>query len=335
VNDQIQVILIGVGDMALGSHLPTLKEHKLANIAAIVRSSCKNLNETMPTYSPDQLQEAIRKHLPSLAIIASPHCFHYEQTRTCLSNGCHVLVEKPLALDYDQTLDLMHLAHNSDRLLVVNLQRRYEGAASVYRELMKNSKLGYIQAVHGVFVHRFSQDDQDDNWRQQREKCGEGILDDSAYHLIDLLIYFAGATVCDESLKAHCLFEDGLCHSFSCIFQTKTGVMVSAYASYLSPVDTVQEEITVIGSEGSLFIRRFCMHWNQNPPEVFYKAADGREQVEFDLSDRPCGRQLPLRMMLDVMAGRTDRDSLLTESPYVLETHRAISLIKQRAGLLA
>ena len=43
-------------------------------------------------------------------VVCTPHIFHFEQARTALAAGKHVLVETPLCLDYSQALELVELA---------------------------------------------------------------------------------------------------------------------------------------------------------------------------------------------------------------------------------
>ena len=66
-----------------------------------------------------------------------------------------------------------------DRLLVVGLQRRYEGTAAVFRRLAGEGRLGAIRLVHGLFAHRFAGEWMQ-GWRSDPARAGAGIIDDSA-----------------------------------------------------------------------------------------------------------------------------------------------------------
>jgi len=326
IQEKIRTLLVGYGELGRKSHHPLLNNSPNVKIVGIVRAKDKEPVYGLPVFT--SLELAVQEQKPDLAIISTPHHFHYEQAKLCLENNCHVLVEKPLTLCYGEAEHLVRLAEASERLLVIGLQRRYEGLANVFRDLLKEGKLGKIQLIHGLFAHRFS-DQEVQGWRSNPKFVGAGIVDDSALHLIDLLLYFADGKV--QDLHARVLGgEDGnLPHSFTCFFDTDSNVTVSACGSYLSPVNSVQEEISIWGTNGALFARRFCKEWNTNPPVVFFKSSDGKQKQDFNLSDMPMGRELPLKTLLRFLAGKAPRDALLTEAKNTLETHRTIELIRK------
>lgn len=323
----LRALLVGYGDMGKSCHFPVLSESPEVDLVGVVRASQQETAPGVPVFQ--SLAEALKQVQPDLAIISTPHRLHYQQARDCLEHGCHLLVEKPLTLRYADAQDLVDLAERKERLLVVGLQRRYEGLAATFRQLVDEGKLGEIRLVHGLFGHRFSEADRG-GWRADPDLAGAGIVDDSALHLLDLLLYFAGGHA--EALEARVLSSgrETAAHSFSCFFDTTNGAAVSACGTYLSPVNSVQEEISIWGSEGALFGRRFCRSWNTDPPQVFYKSSDGRHQQEFDLSELPRGRALPLQALLGVLTGKAPRTALLTEARETLEVHRVVELIRQR-----
>lgn len=57
-------------------------------------------------------------------IVACPAIYHAETVKAALSAGCHVLVEKPLALTGEEAMALAELAEKSDRVLQVGHQER-------------------------------------------------------------------------------------------------------------------------------------------------------------------------------------------------------------------
>ena len=322
----IRALVVGYGAIVKDCHLPLLRETPGVTVVGVVRGGGDQAEPGLPVYPT--LDQALGQARPDLVVISTPHHLHYEQARACLERGCHVLVEKPMTLRLAESRDLVRLAERQGRLLVVGLQRRYEGFAVVFRGLAGSGRLGEIRLVHGLFAHRFEGEPLR-GWRTDPVRAGAGIIDDSAVHLIDLLIVFAGGP--SSRLQARVLGGDGwdLPHSFTCFFDAGDAT-VSACGSYLSPVNSVQEEVSIWGTKGALFARRFCREWNTDPPAVYYKSADGSEREEFDLSGLPTGKALPLRSLLAVLSGREPRDSLLTEGKDVLETHRVIEWIREQ-----
>lgn len=326
---KIKVLLVGAGQMGIKYHYPIFQKDKQIQITGTIKSNPESFNE-IPSYRPQQLEEVIKANQPELVIISSPHKFHFIQCKIALENSCNVLCEKPLAFNLDEVQELVNLANQKNRLLVVNLQRRYEGPASVFYELYKNGEFGEIKLVQGLFSHQFNMDTHDmGGWRLDPEIAGAGIIEDSAFHLIDLLILFSGGGAIKKSFSGFYISRKSIPHTFSCQFTTKKGVIVSAAGSYITPQNSVQEEISILGTKGSLFIRRFKKEWNQNPPELVYKSYDGSKLINYDLNTIPFGRHLPLYNFINFIKGDTHIKDILTQGKDVLETHKVISWIKE------
>lgn len=320
---EIRAIIVGYGQMGR-LHLDTLQSRLGVRPIGIVRRAADPVEGDVPVYT--SLRAALDQR-PDLAIVSTPHYLHYEQAQLCLRSGCHLLVEKPLALRYAEAVELHDLAKTQERFLVVGLQRRYEGLSAIFRAAVAAGDLGRVELVHGFFAHRFAPSGPE-GWRTDPGAVGAGILDDSAIHLIDLLLSFSGGRVRAATGRLLGGSSTALPHSFACVLDTDAGPTVSACGSYLSPAASVQEEISIFGTNGSLFGRRFCRQWNADPPAVFFKSADGSVSREYDMTAYPSGRALPLVALLEVLQHRRAPDALHSEVARVLETHRAVELIR-------
>jgi predicted dehydrogenase len=325
----LRVLLIGYGEMGRRSHLPMLlKGPPTVTVVGVVRRNQKPIDEIPNVPVFDNSDTAIERLKPDLSVISTPHAFHATQIRSALKNDSHVFVEKPLALNFNEATELVSLAKERSRLLVVGLQRRYEGFSSIIRELKSDGRLGSILHAHGLFAHTFDSIGPH-GWRSDPKLAGAGILDDSAYHILDVMLAATGGEV-QRLAGCHVLDSGlGIPQSFSTILEMDCGAMVTVSGSYLSPKQSVQEEISIFGSKGSVFARRFCREWNTDPPVVFFKSRDGSASQDFDLHSRPSGRELPLKAMVAVLIGQLSRGALMTEATDTLATHRAIALIKQ------
>ena len=317
----LRVLFIGYGAMVRNHH-----EHVIADFGEVV-GVCRRSTADGPPHIPvfGSVAEGLATG-PDLVVVSTPHSLHFEQVWQCLDAGCHVLVEKPMALDVAQVEELVTLAERKGRLLVEGLQRRYEGLACSFRRLKVDVALGEVQFVHGLFAHRFADTE---GWRADPRQAGLGIIDDSAIHLVDLLMYFAGG----EPISMHCELgtdDSGLPTTFATSFSTDSGVIVSACGSYLSPVRSVQEEISIFGSEGSLFARRFRIEHDVLPPEIVFKSAGGEIVERIDAMALPIGRTLPLRAVLAALVGSGPRSDIHSEGRNVVGTHRLLQAMRRK-----
>jgi predicted dehydrogenase len=92
-------------------------------------------------------------------VVATPVSSHFELAMAALEAGKHVLVEKPLASNSEQSLKLIEKAASLKRVLMVDHTFVYTSAVRKIRELIASNALGdiyYYDAVRvnlGLFQH--------------------------------------------------------------------------------------------------------------------------------------------------------------------------------------
>lgn len=75
-------------------------------------------------------------------VIAAPAAAHADLVHQALSAGLDVLVEKPLALSAAEAWELVHLAKEKDRILMVGHTFEFNPAVLRIRDLIENGELG-------------------------------------------------------------------------------------------------------------------------------------------------------------------------------------------------
>jgi predicted dehydrogenase len=86
-------------------------------------------------------------------VIATPAETHFDLTRLSLEAGKDVFVEKPLALTYEQGEQLVRLAEERGRMLMVGHVLEYHPAIARLHELVRDGALGKI---HYIYSNRLS-----------------------------------------------------------------------------------------------------------------------------------------------------------------------------------
>lgn len=180
------------------------------------------------------IEDVLRWEIPAV-VIATPASTHYELARKILEANMHVLVEKPLALRYEQGRELVDLAASRDRLLMVGHVLEYHPAVLRLRALVQEGELGDVQYLYS---NRLSLG------KIRRE---ENILWSFAPHDIAVILSLVGelplrvsatggtyvqANIPDTTIT-HLLFEDG--------------IRSHIYVSWLHPFK--EQRLVVIGSE--------------------------------------------------------------------------------------
>ncbi len=81
-------------------------------------------------------------------VLATPAARHFEHVRQALEAGKDVFVEKPLALDVDEGRQLVSLAAERDRILMVGHVLQYHPAVEKLQDLVRKGELGEVRYVY-------------------------------------------------------------------------------------------------------------------------------------------------------------------------------------------
>jgi len=184
-------------------------------------------------------------------IIASPHTVHFEQIMTCLDRGLHVLAEKPMVCSVAHAKAVIKKANQKKRLLMISYQRHYSPAFRAAREIVQSGRIGkltYIAALQGQEWLRVTKG----TWRQKPELSGGGQLNDSASHLLDIILWVSNlqpasvfARMDNRGTKVD--INSGLTVQF------KEGAIASI--AVVGDAPGWWEEVTYYGDKGALYIR--------------------------------------------------------------------------------
>jgi predicted dehydrogenase len=99
------------------------------------------------------------KDIDAVAIV-TPVSTHYELARACLMEGKHVLIEKPMCSSVEECKDLVEIAKQKNKIIMVDHTFVYHPAIKKCKELIEAGELGdsmlYFDSVRinlGLFQH--------------------------------------------------------------------------------------------------------------------------------------------------------------------------------------
>jgi predicted dehydrogenase len=133
------VALIGAGVMANTYHYPSLASFPDVELVAISDLVVEKARQTAERFdiAGNRVYTDYRRMLaetsPDAVYILMPPQILYEPAHYTLMQGCHVFVEKPLALTTHQARMLAYTAGEHGCLTMVGFQRRFVPAATVLR----------------------------------------------------------------------------------------------------------------------------------------------------------------------------------------------------------
>jgi predicted dehydrogenase len=136
-------------------------------------------------------------------VIATPNCFHAEQSIAALERGIAVFCQKPLGRNALETRKIVDAARKSDRLLGVDLSYRGIPAMQAVSDFVESGDLGNVFAVDAKFHNGYGPDKP---WFRDFSLSGGGCMLDLGSHLLDLALRplgFPKVTQVQSSLFAH------------------------------------------------------------------------------------------------------------------------------------
>jgi predicted dehydrogenase len=186
-----------------------------------------------------------------LVYISTPPFLHYEQARSALEAGKHVICEKPLALTVKQADELIALARRQDRLLVANLMQRYNPVFETVGQVIERKPLG--EFLHGYFENYASDENlPPEHWFWDREKSG-GIFVEHGVHFFDMVEGWLGL---GEVVSAQATRRgDGCEDQVQCTVRYSGGVHFNFYHGFHQPGRMDRQELRLIFERGDILLQ--------------------------------------------------------------------------------
>jgi predicted dehydrogenase len=128
--------------------------------------------------------------------LAVPNRLHFEMAKAVLKAGKHVLCEKPLAMNSEESAELVRLAGESNLAAGVNYNIRYYPLCQEAAHRVRSGSLGQLFHVCGSYVQDWLLFETDYNWRVLAQEGGElRAVSDIGTHWLDLIRFITGLEI--------------------------------------------------------------------------------------------------------------------------------------------
>lgn len=185
----IPVGLIGYGYGGRVFHAPLIRAVAALDLRSIVTSRTAEVARIPGATAVASVAELLADPAIELVVVASPSDTHFEIAHQALTEGKHVVVDKPFTLTAHESEMLIHLAKRNGRLLSVFQNRRWDGDFLTATRLITGGALGNVYHYEAHY-DRFRVQVRP-VWREQGGP-GSGILYDLGSHLIDQALQLFG-----------------------------------------------------------------------------------------------------------------------------------------------
>jgi len=273
----IKVGIIGTGGMA-GAHARAYRAIKGCKIVAACDIDSKKVSTFAREHEIDRVYTNVETLLSDgdcdAFSIVTPDPTHHPLTMQALSANMHVLCEKPLGLNFEQTVEMQRAAEKAGVIHMVNFSYRNSSAIQKATELVAQGELGNIRHVHANYLQSWLVHDYWGDWRKtpawlwrlSRDRGSAGVINDIGIHIIDFASMPLGSLA-----SVHCRLK---------CFEKEEGPEVDGYTLDANDSAIITAEFTN-GALGTIHTTRWA-YPHENSLQLFLYG--NKASIEIDLN---------------------------------------------------
>jgi len=326
---KLRVGVIGLGMGA--AHVHGYRGHPDAEVVAVAdkdsnRLAARGKELQIASQYTDPIQ-MLRKEKLDIVSVATPNKFHKSLTLAALKAGCHVLCEKPMAMNAKESRDMIEGARKAKRRLMINFSYRFNDQSYAMKRTVEDGILGDIYYARTIWNRRRGLPGLG-SWFGQKALSGGGPLIDLGVHRLDLALWLMnypkpvwvmGGTydpiarrLAKEAKKAYDV-EDFA----SAMIRFDNGATLALEASWAANIkDREEMETRLLGTKAGL-VQKNINETYQWEAEVYLE----RNGCQFDMKLHPPVPQATGAMVHFV-------DALLNNRPHIATGEEGMTVMK-------
>lgn len=265
----IRTGIIGAS-FAREAYLPALRTIEDVELIAIASARLSSAQSAAEQFGIPRVYDDWRRMLGErefdLVCIATPTVFHAPMTLAALDAGAHVLCEKPMAMNADESAAMLERAEALGLLHIIGHELRFNPNRRVIKSLIDSGAIGDVRYLN---MHNVSPAWGAAAWRRAgdwllREDMGGGRLGASGSHMIDLTRFWLGdigavsgqlATMTPERFDKDtgAPWRASADDHFSFTAETRNGALCSVTVSFTGRHGS-GNHTQIIGSDGAIML---------------------------------------------------------------------------------
>jgi UDP-2-acetamido-3-amino-2,3-dideoxy-glucuronate N-acetyltransferase len=231
----------------------------------IIAERKKNFTDVNYTTS---LDEVLNNQDIRAVAIAAPAATHYDIVKRSLLSKKDVFVEKPLALTVSEAEELVKLAEEESRILMIGHILQYHPAVTKLKELISSGQLGRIQYIYSNRLNI------------GKLRTEENILWSFAPHDISVILSLIGEDPISVAAHGGDYLSNGVYDTTMTTMEFRNGVKSHIFVSWLHPFK--EQKLIIVGSKAmavfddmskeKLFIYQHKIEWQNGKIPIAQKA---------------------------------------------------------------
>lgn len=307
---KLRVGLVGTGEIAKACHLPNWQELEkegrveLWGVCDLIRERAQLAAERFGARKVyTDYRKMLRDDTYDIIDVCTQNRPHCPVTVAALQAGAHVLVEKPMAMNADESRAMIHAAKAGRRKLMVAQHMRFEAAHEKLKAVVDSGELGQIYLARACWLRRRGIP----GWGKfhiKKESLG-GPLIDIGVHVMDLAMWLMGfPKPVAAAGKTYRMFGDrkDLCNAewgepyppsefdvedYAVAFvRLQNGIVMTVEVSWAANIPQEHGGITILGDKAGL---------TTDPPGVYGCRHGALTSTRFDWLPKAEGHRMEIR----------------------------------------
>jgi len=209
----------------------------------VLHTVCDKISTTLEQFKKaypqiqicNRYSELLRNPEITSLVLSLPAELHYTCAKQALQSGKHVFVEKPLALNIKEAEELVKLAEDNNRILMVGHLTQYHPAFTKLKEMVTKGELGKI---YYIYSNRLS---------LGKFRNSENSLWSFAPHDISMILSLCNEDPCFVTATAGNYLHKEIADVTVTHLKFHKGVNAHIFVSWLHPFK--EQKLVVVGKE--------------------------------------------------------------------------------------
>jgi predicted dehydrogenase len=286
--------IIGCGNVTEVKSGPAFNKVKDSRLIAVMRRDASLAEDYARRHNVPRFysnaSDLINDKDINAVYIATPPGSHAEYAIETIKAGKPVYIEKPMAVNYSQCLEINITAEKYNIPVFVAYYRRALPGFLLVKDMIESGRLGKIRLIQIQLFKAPSPDETQGKlpWRVDPKISGGGHFFDLASHQLDYLDFLFGPV---EKVKSIALNQAGLYEAEDIVtagFVFANGIVGTGSWCFNASIESNRDIIEIIGDKGSVEFSTFSFEpitlTDSSGSHVFIN--DRPEHVQYFLIDR-------------------------------------------------
>ena len=239
----MRTAIVGLGEIGR-HHLAAIRAAEATSLAAVCDLDLglaeRSAAGEVPHY--DDVGRMLEAERPQALCVCLPHSLHREVGLRAIEAGCHVVVEKPVALDLAECDELEAAAIAAGVTVGVSHNQLFYEPHRRLAELLSGGELGALRTLYA----RLWIGGRYGGWRERPEIVGGGLLMDAGVHRIYMLRALGGPVTAVSATMDSPRAEE----AFAVCLEFEGGATGIAHGSYHGPSGVFDDRLDALCADG-------------------------------------------------------------------------------------